>query len=377
MMNTLRNSLCCSSKNIHWNSKYLADHPAVVNFRRHIIEILAKNDDHSLVGPFVIGFNYLIEKDSTNDPVLVKFKDKLATNEIQEELSKYLEGVVSLLWEQPSIIDNKTLSSYYIENKAYESPIANWEENCQNAPTTSSSWKITEFLKSKYLKVVIGAPFGIGKTSLAKKFGADYALKYLNGEETWIPIFVPLRNKLENVYLDWSLKKVIDELIKSLQSDKKILLILDGLDEYNGDINNLLEDVDKILGNIRYKTLITTRLEPEIPDKLSINKFVRLFPFTKTQVNEFFSKSKYNIPEVKYQTLEKYGLQDEKEGVKPLFCWMFGVIYDKSGPEKYTQQPNVGKSLLYLNFVSKQSSLFTSEISYKNFKNYKNGHFVK
>jgi hypothetical protein len=134
------------------------------------------------------------------------------------------------------------------------------------------------------------------------------------------------------------------------------------LDEYEGNITDLTNEFairHKQLRNL--KQIITTRLEEGFEKMFGIQKYVRLIPFDRGQVDEFFSASKYNIPDVKYQTLEKYGLQDEKERVKPLFCWMFGVIYLKSGLKTYTQQPNVGKSLLYLNFIQ---SLFTSGVSY-------------
>jgi hypothetical protein len=118
----IRNLFVLFMENIDWNSAYLPEHPAVRDFRIRVIEILARNEDQELVKKFAPGFNHLIQTKSAEDPILVKFKERLTTNVVQDKLSEYLEEVMSL-WEQPSPIDNKALGSYYIENRAYEIPV--------------------------------------------------------------------------------------------------------------------------------------------------------------------------------------------------------------------------------------------------------------
>lgn len=108
------------------------------------------------------------------------------------------------------------------------------------------------------------------------------------------------------------------------------MLICDGLDEYEGAPNELIySKLPSMFDDIEVKTIFTTRPQPELPRKLDISgsSYVRLLPFNSNQVNEFFSSSKYNLPDVSYNTLKEYGLEDS-EISKPLFCWMFAVMYN-------------------------------------------------
>ena len=137
-----------------------------------------------------------------------------------------------------------------------------------------------------------------------------------------------MKRKLNNVFNDESL-----EYIANLVKGQNILLLCDSLDEYEEDKSKLIFEM---LPNIfehheNVKTIITSRLEPDLPNKLNAtgDKYVRLLPFDRSRVNEFFSRSKYNIPEVTYESLREYGL-DESEIAKPLLCWMFGVMYSDS-----------------------------------------------
>ena len=73
------------------------------------------------------------------------------------------------------------------------------------------------------------------------------------------------------------------------------------------------------------KVIITTRLEAGLPQKLDISKtgYIRLLPFNKQQVTEFFKK--YGLPDITFNILKSYNLAEE-EIFKPLFCWMFAIM---------------------------------------------------
>lgn len=60
-------------------------------------------------------------------------------------------------------------------------------------------WNIDKFLAGKERYVLMGAPFGIGKTSYAYKLAADLAEKHLREFNSFIPIYVPLNNHLNNI----------------------------------------------------------------------------------------------------------------------------------------------------------------------------------
>src|SRR5215813_3161152 len=124
--------------------------------------------------------------------------------------------------------------------------------------------------------VCVGAPFGIGKTSLAKYLTSVIATNYLGGpdnEYNYIPIFVPLKGKLTNIDED---QNSLDDKLRWIAGEgegkkKKMLIICDGLDEYGEDeskLKDILGEKHKDLPNI--KVIITTRLEAGLPQKLDI-----------------------------------------------------------------------------------------------------------
>ena len=163
-----------------------------------------------------------------------------------------------------------------------------------------------------------------------------------------MPIYVPLGRKLRNIYNQDSLEDVV-KIVGKL----KIFLICDGLDEYEDELNKLIYDIlpKKFHDENEIKTIFTTRLIPDLPSKVDFNSptYVRLLPFNQDQVNEFFSGSKYNIPEVTYDVLKEYGL-DETEISKPLFCWMFAITYNNSDSQLNIQKAptiNIKRALFF------------------------------
>ncbi len=117
--------------------------------------------------------------------------------------------------------------------------------------------------------MVIGAPFGIGKTSLAIYLAYKIASRYLeeaDNEHNYIPIYVPLKGKLAVIDKD---QNSLDDKLKSIVGEgeakkRKILLICDGLDEYGEDVGKLRDILGKKHSEIlNMKVLITTRLQQD------------------------------------------------------------------------------------------------------------------
>jgi NACHT domain len=160
-------------------------------------------------------------------------------------------------------------------------------------------WNLDSFLGSNNSIAVIGAPFGIGKSSLATKIAHDCAIKFIENPTdsmTYIPIFVPLRFALESTCNDNSLENDLERItsISSRKDNTNILVILDGLDELPDDnpvsIHNIHQTIKGFIkGFPNRKFIITTRLEAGFPGKLTIKEFyARLFSFNKEHIEQFF-----------------------------------------------------------------------------------------
>jgi uncharacterized protein YjbI with pentapeptide repeats len=204
----------------------------------------------------------------------------------------------------------------------------------------------------------IAAPFGIGKTFLIKKISSDYATKYLQNESHYIPIVVYLGEAgLEGVYEDENIDRVLEELTPSENnkvSDVKILLILDGLDEYKGKLSDLMTIIKSKMEKYTFhKVILTTRLLSNLHNELpGIENYMRLLPFTKEQVNEFFGQTNEKLT---YEGARKSRLNEE-EITKPLLAWMLSqipAITESLGDLRLSEEKLTGnetRSLIYLHF---------------------------
>jgi hypothetical protein len=120
------------------------------------------------------------------------------------------------------------------------------------------------------------------------------AESYLSGHDTWIPIYIPLKHKLESVYTpDVSIYQDLNKDIKP--QEEQILLVCDGLDEYPEpdkivSLKDELLNIQSKFSISQLKIIFTTRLEVGFPQKLEIKRYVRLLPFHAEQVIEFFVK---------------------------------------------------------------------------------------
>jgi uncharacterized protein YjbI with pentapeptide repeats len=321
-------------KKEEWNG-YLPDHPTIIQFRTLICDIL-RAQYNILIRDFIFKFNITLEEKADNDPDIKPFKRWSTLAERTKNLIRHLEYSRLLIYKTDPI-DQKSLEEYYVENNALLTDLETWEkeddyfriEKDYVGHESKASDLIISYL-NKEDSIIIGAPFGIGKTSLAIYLTSIIAKKYLedpNNEYNYIPIFVPLKGKLKNIdekqsSLEAKLRSIAGE---GEAKKRKILVICDGLDEYGKDeaeLKNFLEEKrEKEFPNM--KIIITTRLEAGLPQKLGISSYIRLLPFNEQQVTKFFEK--YGLPDITSDILESYNLT-KQEIFKPLFCWMFVVM---------------------------------------------------
>jgi hypothetical protein len=132
--------------------------------------------------------------------------------------------------------------------------------------------------------------------------------------------------------------------------DTKILLICDGLDEYGNedDVESLFKHLEEWRSEFHnMKVIMTTRIRAGFPRILGIqhNNYVRLLPFEELQVIEFFKN--YDM-RLEFDDLRALGLESQ-EICKPLFCWMFAVMYSKS--EQKLDLKDLVRSLIYQQFI--------------------------
>jgi hypothetical protein len=186
---------------------YLPDHPVFSKFRNLLSDEIKiyndKNRSNTINIPlFLTEFNsnllFRLEEEKTNNKDIVNLLQKWKTDADFHNLQHYLRNAKAL-YIKPNKIDGKSLSEYYVENQAYKVDKDTWGHDEEDI-SDKVQWNLDSLLKSDDPMVVIGAPFGIGKSSLAIKIAYDCVTKYIQSpcdSIAYIPIFVPLRFALE------------------------------------------------------------------------------------------------------------------------------------------------------------------------------------
>ncbi|AIF83432.1 putative low-complexity protein [Candidatus Nitrososphaera evergladensis SR1] len=264
------------------------------------------------------------------------------------EYLRFVEGFRDYTHE----LDKKPLKDYYLQNRAVVQDVRKWEEE-SSVEDGGNNWRIDKFLESGDWYLLVGAEFGIGKTSMMRMAASKLATAFLKKKEGFIPVLAFFKDKLRNVYYKENLDYVISTIVAPRQFSNKthILLILDGLDEYGEDIEDLLLRLDSMHQSYPLmKVIITTRMNAGYPRLLEVDKFVRLLPFSKEEVDSFFDR--YGVS-LSYGDLSDFGLRDE-EKAKPLFCWMMAVISSRTSTEirmNKTLTANTRRALIYQEFI--------------------------
>ncbi len=275
-----------------------------------------------------------------------------------DELADYLQYVANE-FTKPRSIDGKSLSDYYVEPIVRLMDVKTWNTPSDQLWYEGEEWDVTKFLTGRRENwyTVIGAPFGSGKTTYVLYLAWKMSMSLLKGENAYggyIPVFVRLRGlrSLEdgNIYYQENLDSVL-RLITGGDTSRRILLILDGLDEFEGDLRDLLREIREYRSKyMNMKVLFTTRLKSGLPNELMINKYARIMPFNEGKVNEFFKK--YGV-KIKYIDIIRLGLAKE-DATKPLLCWMLGMTWNDSMHKvKFKEEwsSELKKALFYYIFI--------------------------
>ncbi|MEM1558390.1 MAG: pentapeptide repeat-containing protein, partial [Thermoproteota archaeon] len=240
----------------------------------------------------------------------------------------YLDFVMKSFTDKKSI-DDKSLSDYYVENRTLLTNVETWD--LPDHDVKGMEWKADVFLNGprENWYIVIGAPFGMGKTTFTNYLAWKLARKIIEEKtrDDYIPVIVKLggleKISEANVFHKENVGAVL-EIIAGNNKSRKILLILDGLDEFRGKINELLEEARNYHNKYpNLKVIITTRLKAGVPEELKIEEYVRLLPFNAEKVDEFFKK--YGV-DLTFDECKSFGLKEE-EISKPLLCWMLAMMF--------------------------------------------------
>ncbi len=355
-------------------------HPIVQYLKSTTLEFFEKNNLQDKWVSFFIYFDNKLYNSIKDDDAYKNLKDKWESDQNYINTQNYFEKLSTELIAVPNPIDNKLLSKYYVAGRLIKLNIGTIDPKtgkrfeflddieCEELYAHKNDrFEIDDFLGSgieNRTKFIV-APFGNGKTSFARQQLLKKQIgKYLRSSSPWLPIYIKMENGIEKAYGDLELKELITEFLKS--NDKKILLICDGLDEYLGNGQKLLEDIDKILKELRlknnssgivindWKKIVTTRPESGLPFLQTGETFVRLLPFDENQVNEFFIRYfETDTPPLNWKMVSRLDLKDEETGddllKKPLFCWMLAISYTKGYTDSYDDK-STSKALLYSNF---------------------------
>ena len=380
---------------------------SILSFKSSVVSQLKEKGDNTpkLIAYFEETFDAIFETNTENDSDIQKIEVIIDIIRKQRELKKYLEYVITQsekdflkdLVRKPSDEVSSFNGHYYIEKrqgvmvdtrKSWSSTDDEIQEEYRNKVIKGNNEnydvekKIDDFVKGGSLAsrhLFIGAPFGMGKTTITKKVASKYANEYLKmkRKSQYIPIIVLLKDGLYHVYNDLDLNGVFDTIITPDKDtnekafNRNILLLLDGLDEYHDDedqengLTDNSKDIKKLIEKIgtefkkyrNLKVIITTRLQDDFPIKLPMmgKEYLRLLPFSEQQVEEFFEH--YNV-KLTYKDISMISKGFSKEITNPLLAWMFSKIYPliqgdlhhmKSGREQELTN-SMAKSLIYLSF---------------------------
>ena len=198
--------------------------------------------------------------------------------------------------------------------------------------------------------LIIGGSLGIGKTIFIKELFLQVGNQYLNKSNDYVPIFISPNKEINTLFMWDDIYRLLDEI----EPNKKILLIYDGLDEH--EYKKILYKLDqRKTKNKNLKVILTTRLVSDFPQMIynTKEKYLRLLPFTKQQVNSFLEHNNINL---NYEEVIQLGMNDE-ELRKPLFLLILSKILPNMQDNiligintKLTV--NKRKALMYMQFIN-------------------------
>lgn len=274
--------------------------------------------------------------------------------------SNYLKDVVDFTKDKLSK-EEFSISQYYVEPTLKLMPKHTWILRSDSTVNEGKDFVLENFVNGdkKNILIVAGS-FGMGKSSLCKKWASDYAVNFMNTKKI-TPPFIPILIELHKNGLEYSNIRGRDETISSFlgslyigkESEKrKILLLIDIQQDYEGTLTNLMSELKTYEKYVNLKAVIFSRLEYSYFEDV-LDDYVRLQYFSESQIDTFFDKDHYHIPELNYKALKEYNLEHE-DICKPLFCWMIAQLYKKHGKLAHfnpSWTPEMRKTALYFEFI--------------------------
>jgi len=264
------------------------------------------------------------------------------------KLKKYLRTCITLI-DEINPLDNTALREVYVSNDSVIVDEELWgKEDDIISSFARERWDLEDFLKSDQKLIVIGAPYGVGKTSFCLTTASKLASIALeNPSNNFIPIYILLKGGLLKIDKN---DNSLDDILKLINKDCKILYIFDALDELEEPekIEELYRTIkDKLNKFYNSKALVTTRFHDAYPRILRFEKYVRLLPWNPSQVDMYFNKSKIDLS---YKSVKDIGLQSD-EISKPLFCQMLSALYKEKRTIKLTEKTNLNRTLLFFKII--------------------------
>lgn len=325
-------------------SPWLPMHPLIQKFKNKTIEYLESidfdNQNIKILKEFERSFEYKIAYrlyDESNSN-LELFRKIAKEDLVQDTITAYLDFLMrdyhkfNQLYEtdQSPILNLPTV--YVHDRKAIRLNIKkSWTRTDSDLYNKHSNEikNIEEILDNflqqsknnsfeKYKRLIIGAPYGVGKTTLVRKLVYDCAIKRGRSAKEYIPIIIYLKNgyhfqrgtsrePIENL-----LKDIFIDFVSDRNEDTPVLLILDALDEYSDSsptIDELFQNIPFFQKFSNKKIIYTTRLNEEFETLSQFeDEYIRLLPFNENQVDNFLQQKRSDLT---YNLLKNYHLDDE------------------------------------------------------------------
>jgi hypothetical protein len=139
--------------------------------------------------------------------------------------------------DKPNPVDNKKSTDYYTKNRTIELDIKdeinhkdNWnlDYEAESLYHDNKEWKLENFLNSQEKIKVIAAPFGTGKTSFAKYTAQNMIInrEVIKLNDTWIPIYISLKDKLVSDYRYVEFYHDLNEVIQPQQENVLLIRVI-------------------------------------------------------------------------------------------------------------------------------------------------------
>ncbi len=178
--------------------------------------------------------------------------------------------------------------------------------------------------------LLVGRP-GSGKSTALVRLLLEEAKKALGNEKAKIPVLVELRyiqnsvlELIKNFFQENDLVMTLAE-IESLLEQKKLLLLIDGVNELPSDeARRKLAAFRKTYATT--PTIFTTR-DLGVGGDLNIDKKLEMQPLTEQQMRQFV---RAYLPEQGEQMLKQLGGRLKEFGQTPLLLWMLCSVFDNS-----------------------------------------------